>query len=235
MKKIMRSHKKTSVVILTLIFVILLTVYIRAVFLPGIWHYEAFLYLRADGSFSGSDMYGEYAMSIVRGDSEADITFSVNDIMKNYHIIYSDIDMYKDSVEIYDDEQLIFKGTANDVSGLVLLEDESGQIVDFVRVNASGVVPRIEELFPGVSKLYHLAVSDDLDRRGNPVMLLFILLIALILIIDIVWKDFFFILAHGIEVDGGTPSDYYRFMQMVGRVALVAFIFVLLIMTFTKR
>ena len=116
-----------------------------------------------------------------------------------------------------------------------MLEDEDGQLIDFITVTAGGIKPTTDELFPGCTKLYTLATTLDMETRGNPIMILFILITALILVVDIVWEDFFFLLSHGLEVDGGTPSDYYRFMQKVGRVVLAGLIVALVIMTFTTR
>ncbi|MBQ7902061.1 MAG: hypothetical protein IJ365_08890 [Clostridia bacterium] len=228
-------HKKLCSIVLTVLSIVLTAVYLRAVFLPGIWHRDAFLYRQADGGFAGSDAYAEYAMNISTAADGAEIVFRVNDITNRYSIFYSKSGIDVNNVEIFENDELIFKGTARDMDGIVMLEDENGQLTDFVTVTVGGVKPEIDELFPGYTKLYTLAADLDMDTRGNPIMILFILIAALILVVDIVWEDFFFLLSHGLAVDGGTPSDYYLFMKKLSRVVLGVLIPVLVIMTFTAR
>jgi hypothetical protein len=138
-------------------------------------------------------------------------------------------------VLIYEGDKLIFDGIAKDMSGLVVLEDRDGQLKDFIKVTAGGVTPKPEDLYPDCTKLYRLATSAETDKRGNPYMMIYILIILLTLIVDIVWEDFFYILRHGLYVDGGSPSDHYRFGQKAGRVISVIVIFVFVVMTFTTR
>ncbi len=228
-------HKKLCISVMTVISVALIAVYLRAVFLPGVWHRDAFLYRQADGSFAGSDMYAEYNMNVFPTDSGAEIVFSVNDITKKYLVSYSESGIDVNNTEIYENDELIFNGTARDIGGIVMLEDEDGQLIDFITVSAGGIKPTTDELFPGCTKLYTLATALDMETRGNPIMILLILITAVILIVDIVWEDFFFLFSHGLQVDGGTPSHYYRFMQKVGRAALAGLIVALVIMTFTTR
>lgn len=235
MTDFVHKHKKLCAVLAAVIIAVLGLLYIRAVFLPGIWHGDAFLYQGDDGSFRGSDVYGEYVMNVRREETTADISFSVNGEEKIYHIERIPSSEYVDNVLMYEGDELIFDGIAENMGGPVILKDRDGELVDFVKVTAGGVTPKIEELYPDRSKLYRLAVSSDTDRRGNPVMILYIVITLLALIVDIVWEDFFFMLRHGIHVDGGSPSDHYRFMQKTGRVIGVIGIFVFVIMTFTTH
>ena len=235
MGEFVHNHRKLCTVLATVILVVLCFLYIRAIFIPGIRHYDAFLYLQDDGSFRGSDMYAEYSMNIEREKSGAEISFSVNGAEKKYQVERLSSSEYVEDVLIYEDDKLIFDGIARDMSGLTVLEDREGKLKDFIRVTASGVTPKIEELYPDCTKLYKLAVSSDMDRRGNPWMIIYILIIALVLVVDIVWEDFFYLLRHGLHVDGGSPSDYYRFMQKAGRVISIIAILVFVVMTFTTH
>ena len=62
-------------------------VYLYCLFLPGIWHGDAFLYLdKKSGSFSGSDKYAHYSMKITPHKNETDIEFSVNGEKRVYGI-----------------------------------------------------------------------------------------------------------------------------------------------------
>ena len=78
------THKKLCIIVGVILAVLLLALYLYAAFLPGVWHRDAFLYLQKDGSFTGSDLYAEYKMSIDAKENGAEIDFSVNDITKNY-------------------------------------------------------------------------------------------------------------------------------------------------------
>ena len=68
-------------------------------FIPGLWHGDAFLYKQGDGTFSGLDIYAEYNMTVKPADYGTDIDFSVNGNTKHYQIKY-DNSNYEKNVEI---------------------------------------------------------------------------------------------------------------------------------------
>ena len=67
------KHKKPCIIGGIVLSVVLLALYLRAMFLPGLWHGDAFLYKQDDGSFAGSDIYAEYKMNIKPSDYGTDI------------------------------------------------------------------------------------------------------------------------------------------------------------------
>ncbi len=49
-------------------------------------------------------------------------------------------------------------------------------------------------------------------------MTFFAALLAVLLAIDIRYPNFFFLFRYGLHVDGGSPSESYRFGQKTGRI-----------------
>lgn len=230
MLNIVRKYKKQCIIIGVILGAFLLVAYLWALFLPGMWHGHAFLYRQDDGSFGGADIYADYKMTVSRYDHGAEIDFSVNDKTNHYQIKY-DNDLNR-NVEVLENGTVIFKGKAiGNKNNYVLIDNEKGTTDTVVRVG--NVSPTLEELFPGYTRLYNWAVSDKTDTRGNPYMLLLILLFVATLFIDIKFPSFFWILEHRLEVDGGEPSDWYLFGQKIGRVIMVIGIPVCIVLTFT--
>lgn len=226
------THKKLCIIEGVILAVLLLALYLYAAFLPGVWHRDAFLYLQKDGSFTGSDLYAEYKMSIDAKENGAEIDFSVNDITKNYKIDYNLNDM---SAQISENDTVVFEGTAVSMGDSYILMDNNNEHLNMVTVIVGGVTPKTEELFPNYTRIFNLAVDNKYDVRGNLMMLFLILLFAAVLLVDIKFPNFFWILEHRMDVDGGEPSDWYRFGQGVSRVILTVGIVICIILTFTMR
>lgn len=226
------THKKLCIIAGVILAVLLLALYLYAAFLPGVWHRDAFLYLQKDGSFTGSDLYAEYKMSIDAKENGAEIDFSVNDITKNYKIDYNLNDM---SAQISENDTVVFEGTAVSMGDSYILMDNNNEHLNMVTVIVGGVTPKTEELFPNYTRIFNLAVDNKYDVRGNLMMLFLILLFAAVLFVDIKFPNFFWILEHRMDVDGGEPSDWYRFGQGVSRVILTVGIVICIILTFTMR
>ena len=229
---IFKRHKKQSIVVGIILLVALLIVYLRALFLPGLWHRDAFLYWQDDGSFSGSDIYADYKMTITYFYYGADVDFSVNDVTKHYQIKYDNNDLNR-NVEILENGNTVFKGNAFGSGDGWMLLDENHEMVDGIIVYTGNYVPAEDELFPGYTKLYNWAVSDKTNTRGEPYVLLLVLLFGVILFLDIKFPDLFWLLEHRLDVDGGEPSEWYRFSQKIGRVVLSAGVLICIILTFT--
>ena len=104
---------------------------------------------------------------------------------------------------------------------LAVLTDEAGNfnMDDIAQIHVGPQEPPLE--FPSYGQLYTWAVSDRCDTFGSPIFLLPLLLLAACLAVDIRFPNFFFLMRHGLEVDGGEPSDWYRAGQKFGRVVLV--------------
>lgn len=232
MVRIWNQYKKQCIVLGLILAVVLLFIYLRALFLPGLWHGDAFLYRQEDGSFKGSDFYAVYTMTIKPAVHGADIDFTVNDTLKHYQIRYdeNDINQY---VEVFEDGSLICKGRAFGAENNWFVIDEETGTSDIIHVRVNHEQPTEEELFPNSSRLYNWTVSDKLDTRGNPIMIFFILLLGGFLFIDIKFPDFFWLLKYGLHVDGGEPSDWYRFGQKAGYIVASIGILVCVVMTFT--
>lgn len=226
------KHKKPCIITGIVLVVVLLALYLRAIFLPGLWHGDAFLYKQDDGSFSGSDIYAEYKMNIKPADYGTDIVFSVNDKINHYQVKYDNDDPYR-NVEVLENGTTVCKGKALGAeNNWFLIDDELGSSNE-ISVRVENEAPTLEELFPSCTRLYNWSVNEDYDTRGNPGVLFLIVLFALILFLDIKFPMLFWILEHRLEVDGGEPSDWYVFGQKVGRVVMVAGILVCIVLTFT--
>lgn len=225
-----KSHKKLCNILIILISAVLLGTYLWALLRPGQWHNEAFLYRRDAGIYDGWDVYGKYSMKISRSDTGANIAFTVNGEERSYSITNLPDTQ---SVQISENGKIIFDGTAiifGDTYGLI---EKNGDITDIITVRAGNQVPTNDELFPSCTKLYNWAVAKKDDTRGEPLALLVILLIAALMALDIIYPDLFFTLKHMWSVDGGTPSAFYRFGQVVGRVVSVLLIIVTVFISFS--
>ncbi len=232
MAEFISKHKKPCIIAGSVLIVVLLVIYLRAIFLLGLWHGETFLYKQDNGSFVGSDIYADYTMNIKSADYGTDIDFSVNDKTNHYQVKYDKDDPYR-NVEVLENGIVICKGKAlGAANDWYVLDDDSG-FTDEIIVRVGNGAPTDEELFPGYTRLYNWSVNEDYDTRGNPGMLFLIALFALILFLDIKFPMLFWILEHRLEVDGGEPSDWYLFGQKVGRVVLSIGILVCVILTFT--
>ena len=225
------KHKKTSIASAIILGCLFVSVYLYALFLPGFWHNGAFLYKKADGEFKGADEYAEYVMIMAKNENETDISFKVNKTAREYKVITEE---NSPKVQIFENGESVFKGAVLSMENLNLLEDENGELVDIIRVRVGGVAPEEEELFPTVSELYKFSLGKC-DTRGEPYMLILVIVLAVILALDLAFPDLFFYFRHGLDVDGGTPSDFYRAGQMFGRIVLAIGIIACVVMTFTVR
>ncbi len=230
MSEFCKNHKKLCSTLIIIIAVILLGTYLWALLRPGIWHGKAFLYRQADGSYAGWDIHGKYAMDISRTDSGGSIDFTVNGEKKSYEIAEAS---NSSDVQIFQDGQIIFDGSVILIGKSFMLEDKNGDINDIISVRAGNYVPTNDELFPSCTKLYNWIVAPRDDTRGDPSALIVILLIAALTALDIIFPDLFFTLKHMWSVEGGTPTAFYRFGQVVGRVISVFLIIILVFMSFS--
>lgn len=206
----------------------LFIVYLCVLFKPGIWHNDAFLYRNDDGTFAGSDIYADYKMEIAEADYGKDINFSLNDKKFYYQLKCGD----GTKVQVIKDGETLFDGDAFRSGDAWILLDESEELIDVV-INRYGSTPTEEELLPNRTMLYNWAMAEDLDTRGEPVMILLILIIAVILFLDIKFPQLFWFIEHGLSTTGGEPSAFYYFGQKIGRIVMTVAIIACVIMTFT--
>lgn len=229
-----QKHKKPCIIIGIILAVFLLLAYLRAMFLPGFWHGDAFLYRQENGSFAGSDFYADYKMNIEKTDIGSNISFTVNGKTREYNVMYNLSDPIG-NVKVFENGNVIFDGKAIGEKDNYILIDENSTSTDVISVRVGNSPPTEDELFPGYTRLYTWSVMDKYDTRGNTYMLFLIILFATIVFLDIKFPDLFWILEHRLEVDGGQPSDWYRFGQKVGNVLLLLGILVCMVLTFTTH
>ena len=232
--RIFQSNKKLCIILSTILSFCLISLYLYAACLPGIWHRDTFLYRQNDGSFLGKNIHSEYEMHITKDTSDTIISFRVNNTVRSYRISRNDEDGF---VEVFENDVSVFVGRAVTSGDLWLLLDEDEGLSDFVITTTSiddyFSVPDDNDQFPSYTSVYNYAFRADTDTRGNFPMMFYALLIAIFLAIDIKYPDLFFLLKHRLHVDGGSPSDFYRFGQKAGRVISVIAIIGFVIATFT--
>ena len=194
---------------------VLLAVYLWAALRPGVWLRNAFLYQQADGSFSGRDSYGRYALDITSAPGETDVQFCLDDVPTRYRICTEN----SRHVEIYREEQLLFSGGAQGEAGDALLWKNSGGLADDIRVVVNGEYTQ-EDLQPSCQWLYNVAVGGRRETRGDVSFLVPMAMLAILLVLDVKWPQLFWQLRHGLEVSGGEPSEWYFTCQKMGRAAM---------------
>lgn len=206
---------------------VLLAVYLWAALRPGVWLRNAFLYQQADGSFSGKDSYGRYALDITFARGETDVQFCLDDVPTRYRI-YTENSSH---VEIYREEQLLFSGGAQGEAGDALLWKDSGGLADDICVVVNGEYTQ-EDLQPSCQWLYNVAVGGRRETRGDVSFLVPMALLAILLVLDVKWPRLFWTLRHGLEVSGGEPSEWYFTCQKIGRAAMALGIVLLAVASF---
>lgn len=206
---------------------VLLAVYLWAALRPGVWLRNAFLYQQADGSFSGRDSYGRYALDITSAPSETDVQFCLDDVPTRYRICTEN----SSHVEIYREEQLLFSGGAQGEAGDALLWKDGGGLADDIRVVVNGEYTQ-EDLQPSCQWLYNVAVGGRRETRGDVSFLVPMAMLAILLVLDVKWPQLFWQLRHGLEVSGGEPSEWYFTCQKIGRAAMALGIVLLAVASF---
>lgn len=213
MKKSISSKMRVGAAALAV--AVLLAVYLWAALRPGVWLRNAFLYQQADGSFSGRDPYGRYALDITSAPGETDVQFCLDDVPTRYRI-YTENSSH---VEIYREELLLFSGGAQGEAGDALLWKDGGGLADDIRVVVNGEYTQ-EDLQPSCQWLYNVAVGGRRETRGDVSFLVPMALLAILLVLDVKWPRLFWQLRHGLEVSGGEPSEWYFTCQKMGRAAM---------------
>lgn len=206
---------------------VLLAVYLWAALRPGVWLRNAFLYQQADGSFSGRDSYGRYALDITSARGETDVQFCLDDVPTRYRICTEN----SSHVEIYREELLLFSGGAQGEAGDALLWKDGGGLADDIRVVVNGEYTQ-EDLQPSCQWLYNVAVGGRRETRGDVSFLVSMALLAILLVLDVKWPRLFWQLRHGLEVSGGEPSEWYFTCQKMGRAAMALGIVLLAVASF---
>ena len=221
-------EKKMSRLLCVLAALLLAALYLWAALRPGVWLRDAFLYRQADGSFSGKDAYAAYTMQLFQTENDDEVDFTLDGETRHYSIETSGTS----DIKIYQDAELIFEGTALGSSGdAILWREDDGDLADEVSVIVNGEYQR-SDLWPTCTWLYNVSIGGRRQTRGCAAFLLPMGVLAALLVLDVRFPLLFWDLRHGLEVSGGEPSDWYRTMQRVDRIASVIGIFVLAAMSF---
>ena len=223
----MKKHKNLFIAAAV---IALAALYLCAFFLSGVWHNDAFLYQK-DGKFRGSDKYAEYVMSVDKMSGGAKIEFSLDSEKHSYEVTAAEKPNEKSHAEIYENGKNIFSGDVLEMDGTYILTNADGTMDGF-GVKVGNEAPTKEDLLPSLTELYRWS-QNKTDFRGNPVPAIVLLFAGLILFLDVKFTKLFFFLRHGLEVDGGEPSDRYLFGQQAGRILLGITVIVCVILTFT--
>lgn len=210
---------------------VLLAVYLWAALRPGVWLRNAFLYQQADGSFSGRDSYGRYALDITSARGETDVQFCLDDVPMRYRICTEAAAGSSPAVKIYREELLLFSGSAVGEPGAAILWNKNGGLADDIRVVVNGEYTQ-EDLQPSCQWLYNVAVGGRRETRGDVSFLVPMAMLAILLVLDVKWPRLFWTLRHGLEVSGGEPSEWYFTCQKIGRAAMALGIVLLAVASF---
>ena len=215
----MRQWKKWAVFIGTAVCLVLGSVYLYTLFRPGLWMQETFLYRQKDGSFTGADGETDYKMQIRRQDRAAWIEFSVNETKKLYEVRW---DPDNSRGQIFEDGDLVFEGEAHLVGDTWLLMGDGEEVYFDMQIkNGISTEHSSEEIFPDYSCIYRWAVNEDCQKRGRVEVLPVIAFFGVLLALDTAFPDRLCKRQHGLVVEGGEPSRFYRMGQFIGRIAMV--------------
>lgn len=150
-----------------LIFVTLTISYFCVFFAKVFWHNHAFLYKTGDCTFKSVT---GYVLEIQKTDTQADIVFTANGVSKQYQVIYKG-----QPLQILEDEENVYTGSAAFDGDRYYLEDENGELI----LNESHIGS--EDAYPSRTELLNWVLADEPGIHGNLIVLL-LLGIALILL-----------------------------------------------------
>lgn len=207
--RLWEEHRKGCKIAIAIAVILIFTGYFYAMLQRGVWHGDAFLYRQKDGSFQGMDQYAEYVLEVIPKEEETQIVFQINGGTYQYRILEDQ----KGKIQIYDEDRLVFQGTSTRMGDTIMLVSDDEGLVDVldVAVHIQGQLPAIDDLLPTNSQLYRWAVMHRPETRGNFGFVLVIAICCGVLALDLAFPNLFWYTHHGIHVDGGEPSEWYRF------------------------
>lgn len=215
-RDILQKYKKYIIVLGSVLGFVLFCIYLYVLFLQGVWYEDTFLYEKKDNIFVGSDFYATYKMKIKPIENGKEISFSINDMEKQY-VIKSEIG--DSHVKIYENGTLVLEGEAMSIGDYYVLTDDERGMID-VQVTFGDTSLNRTNVFPTYSQLYTWSVKEQYDVRGNIAMLPILFLCSFVLFLDLKFPNLFFALKYRLMVDGGEPSDWYRMGQKIGDIGL---------------
>lgn len=223
MREFYQRHRTACLIVLGIFAVVVFCFYLRALGQPGFRYRDFFMAQQDDGSFIGRDeWYHAYRLSKSTDGEDVTLSFSVNDETRTYRVRFGETNenMVK-TAEIFENDVSIFSGEVHEMGDSWLLMDEEGNTEVPFTVVVGGVMPEQTELFPNPSTIYNWAVREECGTRGDFTVLFYIAMLLAFLFVDLRFPNFFWNLKHALAVDGGEPSEFYRVMQVVGRIIVV--------------
>ena len=239
MAEFFKNHKK-QFIIAAIISVVIFAIYLFLLFQPGFWYRGVFLY-KQKAPFEGMEVYSgkdtlnnaRYEMTMAKDGIKTHIAFTVNETERYYEIISDNSEDYYPDVEIYENDELVFKGTHR---GFGLLTEDDEFFEEPIEIIPSYAYPLPEEeLFPSYNWFYDISQSVKPEIRGNPLMLIGIVVLATVAALDIIYPDMFWELEHWLDTKGGEPSEFYRFSQKALHIVSLILIVILMILSFSKN
>lgn len=212
--------------VISIVAFILCIAYIYAFLMTGVWYKDTFLYEK-DGIFIGSDKNGEYTVAVNKFENGAQVDFSLNGKKYFYEVVNNETT----KTEIYENGKKVFDGKVLDIDGIYILTDDSGKNYG-TEIVADCENPTQDDLMPSLNEIYAFS-RGKVERRGNILPCIVLIFVLIFLLTDIKFPDLFFLTRHGFDVDGGEPSEWYRFKQQVGRIILGLVTVICVVLTFT--
>lgn len=231
LKELFNRHRRLFISAAAVIGAVLTVLYIRALFLPGLWFGDIFLYKKADGSFAGAKAHNSCQMQLAGTDDGAEITFTINGTTNEYLLVRGS----QDSLQIYTNGTQTFDGFLYQIGDeYAAFSTNDGYDVQIEIITSDSEQQTVPD-FPSSSWLANAAFAEQLDTRGTPAFLIAIAVCVLLLALDIIFPDLFYTLQHGLATDGGTPSSWFRFDQGLSRIVLAAGILIFMVLSFTMH
>lgn len=204
---------------------VVIAVYIWLIFSPGVRYRGVFLSPQEDGSYAGSSLEYAYRLAVAPGSGETSIDFTVNGETRTYRVVRTPRENGSgEEVSFYRDGEFAARTDAWPNAGAYSL--------DVYAIDGYVLETFSEGSFPTFSQLYEWSAAFQTDTRGYPVFLLLFFLVLAVLILDIAFPNLFFYLQHGLAVDGGEPSGFYRAGQKLGRVVIAILLVLIIFWTF---
>ncbi len=238
MKDFIKEHKKICI-LAGIAFAVLFVLYLYALFRPGYWLRDVFLYKKSEAIFGSLEVYSghdainsaDYELTMAKDGITTYMAFTVNETERFYEIISDNSKGYYPAVTIFENEEQIFTGTYN-----AYLKYENGEPFEpLISFGYGPYTPTEEELFPSYNWLYNVSQSAKTEIRGEPIWLIFMIIYAGLVIFDMLHPDAFWELEHFIDTKGGEPSDFYRWAQKIGWITLPFVLIISMILSFFAR
>ncbi len=167
-------NKKKFMIPMGILLLALIISYVYIFFLPGVWHGNAFLYKKSDGTFAGSDLQHKYVMQRIPTEVGTDFFFTVDGKTEQYRFCYN---AEAPILHIYKDGMITFEGNVVYNGSGYMLKDADQNLLE---IGVSGVILITEEAFPTYTKLLNWSLSsEEYDIRGN-IVIFYILIAAVV-------------------------------------------------------